>query len=58
MGTDVKRVMGASKSIHEAWVSIVAVCIAIWLLERQLWIACLIPLAIALGKFNRNNVDP
>lgn len=57
MGTNVERILGASKSIHEAWASITAACIAIWLLERQLWTACLIPLGIAVGKFNRANLD-
>lgn len=45
MGTDVER-----KNLHEAWASIIEVGIAIWLLERELGIACFIPLVISLGK--------
>ncbi|KAK6814078.1 hypothetical protein RU639_010488 [Aspergillus parasiticus] len=48
MGTDVERIESSLRALHEAWASILEVAIAIWLLSRQIWIACLIPLVIAV----------
>ncbi|KAF7617316.1 multidrug resistance-associated protein [Aspergillus flavus] len=48
MGTDVERIESSLRALHEAWASILEVAIAIWLLSRQIWIACLIPLIIAV----------
>ncbi|KAL4939785.1 hypothetical protein BDV06DRAFT_230810 [Aspergillus oleicola] len=48
MGTDVERIVANLKNVHEAWASIIEVGVAIWLLERQLGIACFIPLVISL----------
>ncbi|KUM63729.1 hypothetical protein ACN42_g3370 [Penicillium freii] len=50
MGTDVERIVSNLKNMHEAWASIIEVGIAIWLLERELGIACFIPLVISLGS--------
>ena len=46
MGTDVERVVFAFQSIHELWSSILDISIAIWLLERQLSVACIAPVVI------------
>ncbi|KAF5859185.1 hypothetical protein ETB97_003197 [Aspergillus alliaceus] len=48
MGTDVERIVNSLRSLHEAWASILEAVVAIWLLKRQVWIACLAPLIIAL----------
>ncbi|KAJ5405756.1 ABC transporter integral membrane type 1 [Penicillium sp. CMV-2018d] len=50
MGTDVERIVANLKNMHEAWASIIEVGIAIWLLERELGVACFIPLVISLGS--------
>ncbi|KAE8326609.1 P-loop containing nucleoside triphosphate hydrolase protein [Aspergillus sergii] len=42
------RIESSLRALHEAWASILEVAIAIWLLSRQIWIACLIPLVIAV----------
>ena len=49
MGTDVERIVSNLRNIHETWAAILEVGVAIWLLEREVWIACLIPLVISLG---------
>ncbi|KAJ5533778.1 ABC transporter integral membrane type 1 [Penicillium freii] len=49
MGTDVERIVSNLKNMHEAWASIIEVGIAIWLLERELGVACFIPLVISLA---------
>jgi hypothetical protein len=51
MGTDVERIVANLKNMHEAWASIIELGVAIWLLERQVGVACLIPLVISLGIF-------
>ncbi|PWY82697.1 ATP-binding cassette transporter [Aspergillus eucalypticola CBS 122712] len=48
MGTDVERIVQSQKTIHETWASVLEVGIAIWLLERQLLIACVVPGVIAI----------
>ncbi|KAJ6186285.1 ABC transporter transmembrane domain type 1 [Penicillium mononematosum] len=49
MGTDVERIVANLKNLHEAWASIIELGIAIWLLEREIGVACFIPLVISLG---------
>ncbi|GAT28046.1 ATP-binding cassette transporter [Aspergillus luchuensis] len=51
MGTDVERIVQSQKTIHETWASVLEVGIAIWLLERQLLIACVVPAVIAIGTY-------
>ncbi|KAK5991839.1 ABC multidrug transporter B [Cladobotryum mycophilum] len=48
MGTDVERIVAGFKSIHEIWASLFDICIAVYLLEKQMFVACLIPVAIVL----------
>ncbi|KAE8353805.1 P-loop containing nucleoside triphosphate hydrolase protein [Aspergillus coremiiformis] len=50
MGTDVERIVASLRSFHEAWASILEAAIAVWLLGRQVWIACLVPLVIAIAS--------
>lgn len=48
MGTDMERILNAIKNMHETWASIIQACIAIWLLERQVYVACVVPTLISL----------
>lgn len=50
MGTDVERIVNEFRSIHEAWASMLEVGVAIWLLERQISVACIVPAIISLGN--------
>ncbi|KAJ5383264.1 ABC transporter integral membrane type 1 [Penicillium concentricum] len=50
MSTDVERIVANLKNLHEAWASIIEMGIAIWLLEREIGVACSIPLVISLGS--------
>ncbi|CAG8907277.1 unnamed protein product [Penicillium egyptiacum] len=50
MGTDVERIVTNLKNLHEAWASIIELGTAIWLLEREIGVACFIPLVISLGS--------
>lgn len=49
MGTDVERIVVNLRNIHESWATILEVGVALWLLERQLWVACIVPIVICLG---------
>ncbi|CRG91304.1 ABC transporter C family member 3 [Talaromyces islandicus] len=43
MGTDVERIIAGFRSIHELWASLVDIGIATYLLQRQVYVACLVP---------------
>ncbi|KAL6233931.1 hypothetical protein BDW75DRAFT_231562 [Aspergillus navahoensis] len=48
MGTDVERIVSGFGSIHELWASLMEVGIAVYLLERQVGVACLVPAVIVV----------
>ncbi|KAL4959071.1 P-loop containing nucleoside triphosphate hydrolase protein [Aspergillus stella-maris] len=48
MGTDVERIVNGFKVFHELWASLLDIAIAIYLLERQVGAACLVPAVIVL----------
>ncbi|KAF2253629.1 putative multidrug resistance-associated protein [Trematosphaeria pertusa] len=58
MGTDVERIVLNFQTIHEVWASLVDIAIAIFLLQRQMFLACLVPggvtfiFALATFKFS------
>lgn len=52
MGTDVERIVNSFRSLHEIWASIIEVAIAIYLLQRQIYLACLVPAIISLGELD------
>jgi len=47
MGTDTERIVDSFRSIHELWGSLLDIGIAVWLLERQVSAACVMPALIA-----------
>lgn len=49
MSTDVERICRGLSTVHELWASPIEIGIAIFLLERQLGAACIVPAIIALG---------
>lgn len=49
MSTDVDSIATAFETVHEIWANTIEVSIAIYLLEAQLGIACVVPVALALG---------
>ncbi|KAI6782626.1 Multidrug resistance-associated protein 1 [Emericellopsis cladophorae] len=48
MSADIERIDMGWRTAHDLWANLVEIGIAIYLLERQLGIACLIPVATAL----------
>lgn len=49
MGTDVERIANGFREIHELWACPLDIGIAVYLLERQVGVACLVPTVIAIG---------
>ncbi|KAH8821942.1 ABC transporter-like protein [Xylogone sp. PMI_703] len=47
MSTDIERIQFGLRSLHECWASIIQIVIATWLLQRQLGLACIVPVVIA-----------
>ncbi|KAL7914375.1 ABC transporter [Trichoderma velutinum] len=48
MGTDVERITVAFRYIHEVWACCIDIAIAVYLLERQVGVACVMPVVIIL----------
>jgi ATP-binding cassette, subfamily C (CFTR/MRP), member 1 len=51
MSADIERITTGLQTMHELWVNLIEVGIAIYLLERQLGVACVVPIAVAICKF-------
>ncbi|EQB44717.1 hypothetical protein CGLO_16496 [Colletotrichum gloeosporioides Cg-14] len=51
MSTDVERVTQGLRVFHEAWANSVEVVIAVWLLQRELNMGSIAPVAIAIACF-------
>jgi ATP-binding cassette, subfamily C (CFTR/MRP), member 1 len=58
MGTDVEHIANGMEQFHETWASLLEVGIASWLLERQLFLACIAPILIVLGECYPHNALP
>ncbi|KAK6075818.1 ABC transporter [Seiridium cupressi] len=60
MGTDVDRIVLAFRSLHEVWASLLEMFLAIYLLERQLGVPCVMPglltLAFTLTTFKLSSM--
>lgn len=50
MSADIERIVQGMQTGHEIWSNFIEVGLAIYLLERQLGVACAIPIAVAVGK--------
>jgi hypothetical protein len=51
MSTDVERIIFGLRFMHEFWANLIQVFIATWLLQRELGVACVAPIAISISKF-------
>jgi ATP-binding cassette subfamily C (CFTR/MRP) protein 1 len=52
MSTDVERIFHGIQVSHEVWGSLLDIAVAGWLLGRQLFLACLAPVILVVGKLN------
>lgn len=51
MSTDVELICRVLQSIHNVWATPIEVAIAIYLLERQLGAACVMPIILAISMY-------
>ena len=52
MSADIERITNGWQTMHEIWANLIEIALAIYLLERQLGAACVIPIGVAIGKSN------
>jgi ATP-binding cassette, subfamily C (CFTR/MRP), member 1 len=50
MSADVERIVLGMQSMHEIWSNPIEIGVAIYLLKRQLGLACLVPVGVAIGR--------
>lgn len=53
MSADVERITQGWQTMHEIWANSAEIALAIYLLDRQLGISCVVPVCVALGESNR-----
>ena len=46
--TDIDRICSSFENIHELWANPIEIGIALWLLERQLGVACVAPAIVVI----------
>lgn len=51
MSTDVERIVQGFRLMHEFWADLIQASIATYLLQRNLGIAFVAPIAISIGRF-------
>ncbi|KAL9030430.1 MAG: hypothetical protein Q9196_001447 [Gyalolechia fulgens] len=51
MSADIERITNGWTTMHECWANVIEVAVAIYLLERQLGVACAIPIGVAIVSF-------
>lgn len=51
MSADIERIVQGWQTMHEMWANLIEIAVAIVLLEAQLGISCLIPVAVAVGNY-------
>lgn len=54
MSADVERITQGWQTMHEIWANSAEIALAIYLLDRQLGISCVVPVCVALGEFTRS----
>lgn len=50
MSADMERIVQGWQTMHEIWGNAIEVGVAIYLLEQQLGVACVVPVAVSLCK--------
>jgi hypothetical protein len=55
MSVDVDGITSAAPNAHEIWASPAEIGVAIWLLQRQIGVMCVVPLSIVFREHYPNN---
>lgn len=51
MSADVERIVQGWQTMHEMWANVAEIALAIFLLERELGVACVVPVGVTIGTF-------
>jgi len=51
MSADIERIVQGWQSMHEIWANVIEIGLAIYLLQRQLGLACVVPVGVAICKW-------
>ena len=51
MSADVERIVQGWHTMHEIWANAIEIAVAIILLEKQLGIACAVPIGVSICKY-------
>ena len=52
MSTDTERIVRGLLVFHELWANIIQIGLATWLIQVQIGLACIGPIAVTLGEFS------
>lgn len=50
MSADIERIVQGWQTMHDIWGNALEIGLAIYLLERQLGLSCVVPVGVAIGK--------
>jgi hypothetical protein len=50
MSADIERIVQGLQTMHEIWANVAEIALAVFLLERELGIACVVPVGVSVGK--------
>jgi ATP-binding cassette subfamily C (CFTR/MRP) protein 1 len=50
MSADIERIVQGWQTMHDMWANVIEIALAIFLLERQLGVACVIPVIVSVSK--------
>lgn len=56
MSADIERIDTGWRTAHDVWANLVEIAVAIFLLERQLGVACLIPVGAAICELFKSGM--
>jgi hypothetical protein len=51
VGTDIERITESVALVHDLWGCLIDIPIGIWLLEKEMSVACIAPVVLLLSKF-------
>lgn len=51
MSADIERIVQGWQSMHEIWANLLEVALAIYLLQRQLGVSCMVPIGVSIREY-------
>lgn len=51
MSADIERIVQGWQTMHEIWANAIEIGVAIYMLETQLGVSCVVPIAVSICEF-------